>query len=267
MLLRLLILLGALLWSPGLGFASFPQVVSTATSFSCTTASSVDPITMPSGIVAGDLLIVIHSTDLNGGTRTWDGGFNEILDDTTTNTNIGVAYKIATGGDTLTVTRSAQDRFSAIALRITAASWHGTTPPEISTIATGSSTTPDPNSVTASWGAADNLFIAFHGHDTTTANASVTVWPANYAQNQIEGPYCSSSGEPNLATRELAAASDDPGTFTISASRPWKAGTIVVRPVAVVPPPPVTGVFKYRKTITIDHTKVGTSGAPTTLAN
>jgi len=50
-------------------------------------------------------------------------------------------------------------------------------------------------------------------------NAAVTVWPANYTANQIQGDYFFSSDEPNLAMRELAAASDDPGTFTLSASR------------------------------------------------
>ena len=120
----LVLLTGALLWSPGLGFAAFPQVGSTATSSNCTSVND-DPITMPSGIVAGDLLIVIHSTDVSGATRTWSGGFTEIKD-LDSSSNIGVAYKIAAGGDTLTVTKSLAERFSAIALRITASNSGGT---------------------------------------------------------------------------------------------------------------------------------------------
>lgn len=207
---------------------AFPQVGSTALSSRSTNALD-DVITMPSSIVAGDLLIVVHASDTTSGTRTWSGSFVEIKDLAATS-SVGVAYKIAVGGDTLTVTKTVSERFSAIALRITAASWHGTTPPEISTTATGTSTTPNPDSITASWGSADNLFIAFHVHDTDATNRTVDVWPTNYTANQIQGDYFSSSGEPNLATRELAASNDDPATFTISASLGWRAGTIVIRP-------------------------------------
>ncbi len=207
---------------------SFPIVAASATS-SRASNDFADVITMPAGIASGDLLIVIHSTDVGGGARTWSGGFTEILNKSATS-NLGVAWKIAVGGDTLTVTKSESERFSAIALRITGA--HASSAPEISATVTGSSTAPNPDSVTASWGAENNLFIAFHGHDTTTTDASVTAFPTSYTENQIQGVYVASAGEPNMATQNLTAASDDPGTFTINTSLGWRAGTIVVRPAA-----------------------------------
>ena len=205
---------------------AFPIVATTATSSRCSNDFG-DVITMPASIAAGDLLIVVHASDTGGGTRTWSGDFLELSDASTT-CNVGVAYKFAAGGDTLTVTKSASERFSAIALRITG--MHATQAPEVAADATGTSANPDAGSLTASWGTEDNLWITWHGHDTTTTDTTISVWP--YASNQIEGPYCASAGEPNLSTKEAAAATDDAGAWTISASLGWRASTIVVRPAA-----------------------------------
>ena len=211
---------------------AFPVVSSSALS-SRGSADLADVITMPSGIVAGDLILVFHSTDVGGGTRTWSNGFTELKDEDPTS-NVGIGYKIAAGGDTLTITKTVSERFSAIALRIT--SWHGTTPPEVAAAVTGTSVNPNSGSLSPSWGAADTMWITMHGHDTTTSDSSITAWPTNYTQNQIQGTYFSSSGEPNLATRELNAATEDPGAFTQSLSRPWRAYTVAVRPSAGAPP-------------------------------
>ena len=211
---------------------AFPVVSSSALS-SRGSGLFDDPITMPAGIVAGDLLIVIHSTDVGGGTRTWSGSFIELLD-LDPISNLGIAYKFAAGGDTLTVTKSVSERFSAIALRITG--MHATQAPELVGAATGTSTGPNAASLTASWGAADNLWITFHGHDTLVTDTTITTFPANYIANQLQGTYFSSSGEPNLATRNLAAATEDAGAWLVSQSVGWRAGTIVVRPAAAAAP-------------------------------
>ena len=205
---------------------AFPIVATSATSFRCSNALD-DVITMPAGIEAGDLLIVVHATDSGGGTRTWSGSFLELSDASAT-ANVGVAYKFAAGGDTLTVTKSVSERFSAIALRITG--MHATQAPEVAADATGISANPNAGSLTASWGAEDNLWITWHGHETAATDTTISVWP--YANNQIQGPYCASAGEPNLSTKEAAAATDDAGAWTISASLGWRAATMVVRPAA-----------------------------------
>lgn len=205
---------------------AFPVVASSALSSRDSDAAD-DVITMPSGITAGDLLVIFHATDVNAISRTWSGGFVELHDAVAT-AGMGVAYKIAVGGDSCTVTKGDTEKFSAIALRITGA--HATQAPELGTVATGTSTGPNAGSVTASWGGEDNLFITWHSHVTGAADTTITTWPASYTDNQLEGTWLTTCGEPNLATRDLAAASDDAGAWLISASRGWRAGTLVIRP-------------------------------------
>ena len=212
--------------------AAFPQVVGSQLS-SRASAEIDDSVTLPASVASGDLIIVFHYSD-SGLTRTFPSPWVEIKDAACSgpSCNIGVGYLIASGGETsVTVTKSGAERFSAIAVRISAASWHGVTPPEISTGASGSSANPGPDAVTASWGSADNLFIAAMAWDDSDGGDTVSAYPTNYTGNQITSANVSSAGRGAIASRELAAASDDPGTFTIPSDQ-WWAGTVVVRPSA-----------------------------------
>ncbi len=213
--------------------AAFPSIVGTATSSRSTNVAD-DTILLPSGVTSGDLLIVFHFSD-GGGTRTFPAGWNEIKDTTCASSfcNVGVAYRIATGTVTsVTSTKSVAERFSAIAVRISSSSWHGTTPPEISTGATGTSANPNPDAVTASWGSADNLFIAVHAFDNSAGGGSTTAYPTSYASNQTQSPDVSSAARGAIASQSIASSTDNPGTFTVSASDEWWSGTVVIRPAA-----------------------------------
>ncbi len=214
--------------------AGYPTVASTDTS-SRGNSAFVDAVTLPSGVEAGDLLVIFHFSD-GTLTRTFPPPWVEIKDasDSADNSTIGVAYLIATEATTtMNVTKNVQERFLAISIRISAASWHGTTPPEISTGVTGTSASPNPDSVTASWGSATNLFIAVMDYDDSAGSNAISAYPANYGSNNINSPVVSggSAGRGGIATRELLASSDDPGSFTITSDE-WWAGTIVVKPVA-----------------------------------
>src|SRR3990172_4920027 len=133
---------------------AFPQIAGTDTPSRATNAVN-DVCTLPAGIQAGDLILCIHFSDSNL-SRTFPSPWVEIKDALVFGSvaNIGVAYLIASGGETsVTVTKSASERFTAITVRITG--WHGTTPPEISIGVTGQDVNPNPDTVTASWGSAD----------------------------------------------------------------------------------------------------------------
>lgn len=139
---------------------------------------------------------------------------------------MGVAYLIAAGGETSeTVTTSLNNQFSAIACRITG--WHGTTPPEISTGASGGGSTPNPDAVTASWGSDDNLYMVL----LAWSNNTLSSYPTSYADNQTSNTAISQA-HCALATRNLAASSDDPGTWTIAWWESYWTGTVVIRPAA-----------------------------------
>jgi hypothetical protein len=211
---------------------AFPTVVGSNATSNTSPNNPNHTVTLPGSIAAGDLLIALVAVD-GAPTWTWPGDWNELLDQAISAQNgITVGYKIAAGGETTVVPVSSfGERSNHISLRISAASWHGTTPPEITTpAATGSGTNANPaGSPTASWGSDDNLFIAVCSIDTN--GGPVTGWPANYSGNQLQNNTASSAGIAGLATRELAADSDDPGTFT-NGSDNWLATTLIVRPAA-----------------------------------
>ncbi len=229
LLLRALAPLTLTLTFPAPAHAAFPTMSCVATSSEDEGTSDV--VNLPASIAAGDLVLEFHFKDDNS-TYTYPAGWVEIkeLHPHADNVSMGVAYRIAAGAlTTVTVTTGADESFEAIACRIPAAGWHGTTPPEISTGASGSNTTPDPDTVTPSWGSADNLFIAVEGSDP---NAAVSAYPTNYSLYQTPTTNVALTPSGAVAARALAATSDNPGTFTISASDEWVAATVVVRPSA-----------------------------------
>lgn len=212
-------------------FATFPVVAATATATDIVNDTNHN-INLPTGISAGDLLIAVHvgsATDAtpNSALTGWT-----LLRERLIASNAGhmvAFYKIASGseGSTAIITTDLAEDSASCVYRITG--WHGTTPPEASTGATSaSSTTPDPDTVTPSWGAEDNLFIAVGDGD---GNRTVTVYPTNYGSNNLTASSGTAGGGAcGLATRNLNATSDDPGTFTVTTAGTVAAFTIVVRP-------------------------------------
>jgi len=95
-----------------------------------------------------------------------------------------------------------------------------------STVATGTSTSPNPPSANPTGGAADSLFLIAATVDGT---ATVSSWPTNYSTNGISdnpgGSGGFSAGSMNSSYRTVNADSEDPGAFTMSASEEWVAYT------------------------------------------
>jgi hypothetical protein len=192
-------------------------------------------VNMPATVDSGDLLIALVSVR-NAGTWTKPTGWSDIS--TVSQAGGGSVgklngfYKIADGteaGTTPTWTASAGTSAAWVVLRIT--SWHGTTPPEGGT-ASGDATNANPPSFDPSgWASEDTLWIAVASNSATTGG--FTAAPTNYTNLHSNG---ASSGGAEVsvatATRELAATSDDPGTFTPNSNRFWAAATIAVRPAA-----------------------------------
>jgi hypothetical protein len=125
---------------------------------------------------------------------------------------------------------SAAEEGAAQVFRIT--DWHGTTPPEISTAATGTSTAPNPASLNpAGWDVASTLWIAVAGQDRGDQSGT-TAYPASYADGTSTlSSLTTGSCRIYSASRVLAAAWENPGAFTIPVWEEWVALTIAVRPV------------------------------------
>lgn len=191
-------------------------------------------------VSAGDLLIIILDKGSTAATINSHADWTELLDENQAN-GLYIAYRWATGGETApTLTSSASTRSAEITYRITGAADPAVTPPAIGTTASGSSTTPDPPSVTPP-SSKDYLFIAFYG--AAGEEADDDTWsdtpPANYTPSPPRQKACGIAGT-NLggmiaaAERALTTGSaENPGTFAKDVSAAWRAQTIIIHP----PPP------------------------------
>jgi hypothetical protein len=194
-----------------------------------TTDHNVD---MPATVDVGDLLIVLFINDGNA-TVTTPVWWTQLASNANgAAVRLSVYYKIAEGtegGTTVNFVTSATEEAEAQVYRIT--NWHGITPPEISTAATSTSTRPNPASLDpAGWDVADTLWIAVAGQDRGD-QGEPTAYPASYTDG-ISTLSSNGTGSCRIhsARRVLAAASENPGSFTIPVSEQWVAFTIAVRP-------------------------------------
>ena len=192
--------------------------------------STTAVVVIPPSNKSGDLLVACLSKDSNNMSISgWPTGWVQAKATQGGGCTSWVYYKFADGTETdFTITFGGSEESVVQTFLIRGA--HASTPPEV-TDATGGSGDADPPSITASWGAEKNLFIAFCGRDFGTS--APTGFPAGYDTNQRS---LSTGGGDAVnwghATKKALAATDDPGVFTFDTSDDWVASTVVVRPTA-----------------------------------
>lgn len=140
-------------------------------------------------------------------------------------------YRICNGSESSpwVLNLDASEAATVAMIQIPAATWHGTTPPEGVAWVNTDTANPNPPSLDPSgWGTEDTLWIAVTAYDLGTV--TVSAYPTNYSDDQsnIRGNNTGGVGI-GIATRSLNAASDDPGTFTLSASEDTLTTLIAVR--------------------------------------
>lgn len=206
---------------------TFPVVQTTNTGVNESANATSHTVNLPASIAAGDLLLIIAEFLSNPGTVSVTGWTFIQTDANGTAIFVSYLWKLATGseGATATLTTSNSVHGNYISYRISG--WDGVTAPATGTATTGSSSNPDPPSLTPSWGAQDTLWIPVEGHANT---AAITTAPTNYT-NLITISVNSSSV--SSAQRQLNAATENPGTFTSSGTpNTWVAQTIAIKPPA-----------------------------------
>lgn len=182
-------------------------------------------VTLPATANAGEL-IVVYATISGNNTFTWSAGYTEILD----NSRVGAAYKCATGGETsMQFTQSGTSR-SAWISEIISGVGDCTTGTFIqisnATMTSGTSATPDPPSITPSWGTTPTLVTAIARN--ATASDVITAGPSGYGNFVATG----ATNDPNIATASLGfdpGATEDPGTFTQGTSAAWLTNTFAIK--------------------------------------
>jgi hypothetical protein len=194
---------------------------------------------------AGNLILACLSGDANITTITWPGSWVEIADlqDGGGNVTLSCAYLFAAGGESSVAITAAgtTDQMGFHIWRIQGA--HASQAPEITTLqdaGAGGAETPDPPSETASWGVEANLFITVLA---IAGAATVDAYPSGYSNGDhldCGGGGCGIAS----ARKEAVAATDDPGTFDLSAANDFVVATIVVRSAATRGAPMMQGIIR-----------------------
>jgi len=222
-----------LLASPA--WAAFP-VVATSNGGGDSATTTSHTVNLPASIASGDLLLIYLSCRDSNTTITNPAGWVERLntfaqtDNGAGQVEVLISSRVSDGteGGSVSVTTGTSVACAYISHRITGQ--HASSAPEFGTVAKGSSVNPDPPAVTPSWGAEDNLFLA---PIFASSNPTVSAYPTSYVDNQRrEVTVVASNAVVAVSSRNLNATTDNPGTYTISASTPWGAMTVVVRPAA-----------------------------------
>ena len=220
------------------GNASFPAVESvTESSFSSSSTSHA--ATYPATVNSGDLLIIVctfHSFSGSAFTITDPSGYTELYDVAFTGSgdisHAAVFVKSASGsegGGSETLTTSLSVFGAAQVYRITG--WSGTIGDvESGTTATGSSSAPNPGSLTLSAGSGNNLWVATaHSADDDAATSS---YPTGYS-NGVDtacGGGANNSGRIATARRTAVAATEDPDAFALASTEVWVAAVVGIPP-------------------------------------
>jgi hypothetical protein len=211
--------------------SGFPAVASvTASGFPIYANSHA--VAMPATVTAGDLLFVLFTNHAYA-TVTTPAGWTLI--GTTLNTTVVRTSRYAKrsdgteGGTTVDFETSVTEPAVAQVFRLTGWFDDGVVTDAVADAASvGEGLNPDPPALTPSWGVASTLWIAAYGAQNLGQTSG---YPAGYTN----GRYDESGGvvartSTASATRESAAASEDPGAFTNNASQPWVGVTIAIRP-------------------------------------
>lgn len=200
----------------GGGGGDFPQVEAVSTGEEASGTSHV--ITLPSGITAGDLLLIVLAYD---GTPTVSiasgSGWTILGQQNASGAGSAIVYKVAAGGDTLSIGTSASEAVAWIAYRISGAAG----------VSGSSANNNDPPEHTPPGGAQNYLWIASQQEDGILASSAP---PTNYSDLHQESNNVGSTARVSISTaqRELNAASENPGAFVgAGAGSTW---TLAVAP-------------------------------------
>lgn len=211
---------------------AFPVTAAVATY--AAESATTHPVNVPA-VTAGDLqLIIVNAAASTSYTISTPSGWTQLYNSANGNLRGAAFYREApstSGATTVNITISAGQRLTAVAYTITG---HDTVPAladiiSVSAGATGTSTTPNPSSVSVSWHDTGEKTLALAvAH--SAAGASVS-YPSGYSDGQTAytGVFNYFHARTSVAEKNIEAASEDPGSFTLGDSQLWMARTIVIR--------------------------------------
>ena len=222
------------------------------------TTTTVD-LTLAGAASVGDLLIVIIVND-GGGNLTWPAGWTILANQGSSAVSAPSRSHIVQSGDptSIDVTHTSEGTAYQV-YRIAAGTFH------ITNISfgggeTGTTNAPSPLALNPPWPSGwDTLWIAIAGNDNGTV--SISSAPANYTDLQNDRWNNAADGVGVASARRfLAADSEDPGTFSMSAAEDWVSESNAIPGIAGFPNAALSGANSGGNVTTssVDVTIAGT---------
>jgi hypothetical protein len=211
---------------------AFPQVAATGSGNSGANATTHSIDLSGLSLASGDICVVFFTNDstATASVTTPATGWDSELTQTSTLVRLSVFTRSCDGseGSSITVTTSASEGGAWVVYRITGGDY--TNIESASTLSLGS--TPDPPSLTASWGIDDNLRIGVAGWDDGTTAISSYPLPDHNVTDRWND-----SGGTGVAvcSDELTAATVNIAAFAIGASERNCSASIVIKPSGAAP--------------------------------
>ncbi len=184
-------------------------------------------VDLPAGIVAGNLILIFFAVDGDPAITFPAGDWTEVFQQTGNSlVRFGVWYRVADGteGASIVVVTDVAEDASYTSYRITG---HGDIV-EGGVAATANDANPNPPNLAPTWGAQNTLWFASVGYND--GPTIINAYPANYTDGRSDRAARGTAVGVGTARRELNAAAENPGTFTLSAPQWWVANTIAVSP-------------------------------------
>ena len=217
--------------TPAGGVGDFPQLEAGSPLYSDSDSNALEhTVNFPSTVSAGSLLICVSGCDgipdtstPSGFTRGSSGGANEDYG----SIHSFWYYKEAVGtegGGSTTYTTDGSQKCANVCFSFTG--WDSTVPPEGDVFSNNGSASADPPSLTASFGSRNNTWIATYSSDESTPTTSA--YPTGYENTGNDAPDGTGSIRLAWATKESAAATENPAAYTMSTAEEYLAYTIVV---------------------------------------
>jgi hypothetical protein len=159
----------------------------------------------------------------------WSDGFTEIKDKTTggaAGASIGIAYKISDGteGLNITVTSVDAERAAHAMYRISNASAAAAV--EVSAGASGNSVNADPDNLIPVGLTKDYMYMAMCGYEKD--DFAITAFPSGYTNSVTVSQF--SGATIGIATKNVAAAAENPPAYTQAGAEEWQAFTLAITP-------------------------------------
>lgn len=218
----------------------FPNIKTSATT-NGTSASATPTVNLPATIGVGNILVVLFRVAVAGAIGWPDGTWNELFDASSdaADDQMALAWRKSTGteGSTIGLTCTS-GKFAAISLQIEGGQDPNIQAPQLSTVATGTSTLPDPTTCTPTGGAKDYLWVwlgGWEGEQTSPPTGDPTNFTGRLGADSGTVGAVTTNVRVATSTRQFNGASLDAGSWTISVSDDWTAYLMAIHPANDIP--------------------------------